>query len=165
VHAEEDRPRPPSALLAFLPSPLASYVLSGLLALVSAILIAYFCVGAFVRNVATSYNGAAQPAAGQILFGVLAAFAVAAFVLKKFARLGYFWPLAATAFVIAFTQMMHGSAATLRQFAETRPATFFPHSGLTILPIQMVALGTLGSILGYWMAVRYDWWRQTESAG
>jgi hypothetical protein len=165
-HAEEDRHDPLSPLLAFLPSPLASYLLSGLLALVATTVIAYFCVGAFVRDVATSYNTAAtQPATGQILFGVLAAFTVAAFALKKFARLGYFWPSAAAAFVIAFTQMMHGSAATLRQFAETRPATFFPHSGLTILPIQMVALGTLGSVLGYWMAVRYDWWRQNETAG
>ncbi|GAI88636.1 unnamed protein product, partial [marine sediment metagenome] len=28
--------------------------------------------------------------------------------------------------------------------------------------VQMVALGTLGSIAGYWMGIRYDFWRKHE---
>jgi hypothetical protein len=139
---------------------------NGLLALAATVLLAHFFVGVFAQDVATSRNVApTQPAIGQILFAVMAAFAVAAFVVKKFADLSYLWPIVGSAFVIAFAQALYGHAETVRLFAETRPATFFPHSALTILPIQFVALGTLGSVLGYWMAVRYDWWRQHECAG
>ena len=138
--------------------------LTGLLALVAAVLIAHFFLGVFVQDVATSRNNASsQPAIGQILFGIVAAFAVVAFLLKKFADLSYLWPAVGGAFVIGFTQALHGNAQTLRQFAETRPATFFPAGGLAILPVQLIALGTLGSVLGYWIAVRYDWWRKNES--
>lgn len=140
--------------------------LTGLLALVATVLIAHFFLGVFVQDVATSRNNAsAQPAIGQILFGILSAFAVVSFLLKKFANLSYLWPAVGAAFLIGFAQALHGNAQTLRQFAETRPATFFPESGLAILPVQLIALGTLGSILGYWIAVRYDWWRKNESAG
>jgi len=138
--------------------------LTGLLALVATVLISYFFVGVFVEDVATSRNiPPTQPPVGQILFGVMAAFVVAAFLLKKFVDLSYLCPAAASVFVIAFAQALSAPAETVRQFAETRPATFFPHSALAILPVQFVALGTLGSILGYWLAVQYDWWRKHES--
>jgi hypothetical protein len=42
------------------------------------------------------------------------------------------------------------------------PAAFFPNSVISILPIQMVAFGTLGSVAGYWMAIRYEYWRKHE---
>jgi hypothetical protein len=143
---------------------LPSYLLSGLLALVAAVLLGQFFVGAFAQDVATSRNVTpTQPAVGQIIFAVMAAFAVAAFVVKKFGNLSYIWPIVGSAFLTVFAQALYWNSETVRQFAETQPATFFPHSALTILPIQFVALGTLGSILGYWIAVRYDWWREHES--
>jgi hypothetical protein len=139
---------------------------NGLLALVATVLLAHFFVGVFAQDVATSRNVTpTQPPVGQILFAVMAAFAVAAFVIKKFADRSYVCPIIGSAFIIAFAQAIYCQAETVRQFAETRPATFFPHSALTILPVQFVALGTLGSVLGYWMAVRYDWWRKHECAG
>jgi hypothetical protein len=106
-----------------------------------------------------------QPPVGQILFAVVAAFAVAAFLVKKLTNLNYLWPALASALVLGFAQAFYDGARVLRQFAETRPATSFPHSTLAILPVQLVALGTLGSVLGYWLAVRYDWWRKHETAG
>jgi hypothetical protein len=142
------------------------YLLSGLLALVATILLGHFLVGVFAQDVATSRNVTpTQPPVGQILFAIFAAFAIVAFAIKKFADLGYIWPIIGSAFITAFAQAVCYHAETIRQFAETRPATFFPHAALTILPVQFVALGTLGSILGYWMAVRYDWWRRHESVG
>jgi hypothetical protein len=166
AQAEEGRStasRP--ALPALLPASLRSPLFSALLALAASVLLAHFFVGIFTQDVATSRNtGPTQPLIGQIFFGVMAAFAVAAFILKKFANLSYVWPAVGSMFVTAFTQAIYGHAQTLRQFAETRPATFFPHTALAILPIQFVALGTLGSILGYWMAVRYDWWRKHDGA-
>lgn len=147
-------------------SNLRSFLLSGLAAVVATVLLGHFLLGVCAQDVATSRNvTATQPPIGQILFAVLAAFAVAAFAIKKFADLDYVWPILGSAFTTAFAQVMYYHGETIRQFAETRPATFFPHGALTILPIQFVALGTLGSILGYWMAVRYDWWRKHESAG
>jgi hypothetical protein len=133
------------------------------LALAGTVLIANFLLGVFAQDVAASRNVApTQPPVGQILFAVAAAFAVAAFLVKKFTDLSYLWPAVASALVMGFAQAFYDGARVLRQFAETRPATSFPHSTLAILPIQLVALGTLGSVLGYWLAVRYDWWRKHE---
>ncbi len=135
-------------------------------ALAGTVLISNFFLGVFAQDVATSRNIApTQPPVGQIIFAVIAAFAVAAFLVKKFTNLSYLWPALASALVMGFAQAFYDGAQVLRQFAETRPATSFPHSTLAILPIQLVALGTLGSILGYWLAVRYDWWRKHETAG
>ena len=135
-------------------------------ALAGTVLVSNFFLGVFAQDVATSRNIApTQPPVGQIIFAVIAAFAVAAFLVKKFTNLSYLWPALASAFVMGFAQAFYDGAQVLRQFAETRPATSFPHSTLAILPIQLVALGTLGSILGYWLAVRYDWWRKHETAG
>jgi hypothetical protein len=60
--------------------------------------------------------------------------------------------------------MVYYKGDIVQRFAETRPATFFPHSVFAILPVQLVSLGTLGSVIGYWLAVRYDYWRKHESA-
>jgi len=163
---DPSRLRSPSDLLKFAPSHSPSSLLSGLLALGATVPLAHFLVGVFAQDVATSRNVMpTQPPIGQLLFAVMAAFAVPTFAIKKFADLSYIWPMIASAFIIVFAQAMYCHAETVRQLAETRPATFFPHSALTILPVQFVALGTLGSVLGYWMAVRYDWWRKHESAG
>lgn len=138
--------------------------LNGLIALVVAVLISQFFVAVFAQNLALSHRVAAQPAVGQIFFAVTGAFAVAAFVVKKFLDLSYLLPAAASLFVVAFVQILYDNAKTMQRFADTCPATFFPHSLLAIVPIQIVALGTLGSVLGYWMAVRYDFWRKHETA-
>ncbi len=136
------------------------------LALAGTVLIANFLLGIFAQDVATSRNMApTQPPVGQILFAVAAAFAIAAFLVKKLTNLSYLWPALASALVLGFAQAFYDGARVVRQFAETRPATSFPHSTLAILPIQLVALGTLGSVLGYWLAVRYDWWRKHEAVG
>jgi hypothetical protein len=140
--------------------------LTGAVALAGTVLISNFLLRVFAQDVATSRNIApTQPPVGQILFAVVAAFAVAAFLVKKFADLSYLWPALASVFVIGFAQVFYDGPQVLRLFAETRPATSFPHSTLAILPVQLVALGTLGSVLGYWLAVRYDWWRKHEMGG
>ncbi|MCX5645456.1 MAG: hypothetical protein NTZ17_12395 [Phycisphaerae bacterium] len=142
----------------------ALFLLPACFAVAATVLLAHFFVGVFAQDVATSHNVAAtQPRIGQIIFAVISAFAIAAFLIKKFTNLSYIWPAIGSVLITGFAQVVYGNAQAVRQFAETRPATFFPHSALTILPVQFVVLGTLGSILGYWMAVRYDWWRKHES--
>jgi hypothetical protein len=136
----------------------------GLIALAVAVLVSQFFVGVFAQNLAMSRSVAAQPAVGQIIFGVAAAFGVAGFVVKRFLDLSYLLPAAASVFVIAFAETVYYRAGVVQKFAETCPATFFPHSVFAIMPVQLVALGAIGSVIGYWMAVRYDYWRKHETA-
>jgi hypothetical protein len=144
----------------------ANACLNALLGVAISVPLSQFFVGVFVQNLHTSGNtGTAQPAIGQIVFGVTAAFGVAAFVAKRFLDLSYVWPSLACLFVIALTETVYYNSETIQRFAEMRPATFFPHSVLAVLPIQLVAFGTIGSVIGYWTAVRYDFWRKHESAG
>jgi hypothetical protein len=142
----------------------ANVYANGLLALVVAVIVSLFFVGVFAQNLAMSRNVSAQPAVGQIVFAVIAAFAVAAFIVKRFLDLSYILPAVASLFVIALGEILHYRGETIQKFAETYPATFFPHSVFAIVPIQLVTLGTLGSVLGFWIAVRYDWWRKHETA-
>jgi hypothetical protein len=104
----------------------------------------------------------AQPSVGQILFAVLISFKIAAFVVKKFLDVGYIWPIMATALVTAFITSVHAKQELLQYLAQRWPATFFSNSVISILPIQMVAFGTLGAVAGYWMAIRYRYWRKHE---
>jgi len=136
---------------------------NGTIALLVAVLVSLFFLGIFAQNLVMSRNVAAQPDVGQIVFAVAAAFGVAAFVIKRFLNLSYLWPAVASSFVLAIAQIAQYRTPTIRQFAETYPATFFPHSIFAILPVQLVALGTLGSVLGFWMAVRYDYWKKHET--
>ncbi len=134
-----------------------------LIALAVSVLISLFFVGILGQNLVMPRDMAAQPVVGQILFAVLGAFAVAAFVVKKFLDLSYVWPAMASLLVIALAQLVYYRTEMIQRYAETCPATFFPHSVFAILPIQLVVLGALGSVLGYWMAVRYDYWRTHET--
>ncbi len=136
---------------------------NGVTAIVVSVIVAQFFIGVFAQNLGAA-GIVAQPAVGQILFGVTAAFAAAAFVVKKFLSLGYIWPAVASIFITAFAEVVYYRGETLQRFAETQPATFFPHSVLAILPVQLVTLGALGSVIGYWLAVKYDYWRKHESA-
>jgi hypothetical protein len=140
-------------------------VVAILVALMVSVLVAQFFLGAFGQNLPTSYKtAAAQPATGQIVFAGMAAFAAAAFVAKKFFGVTYLWPAVASVFVIPFAQIAYCRGDTIQAFAETQPATSFPHAALTILPLQLVSLGAIGSVIGYWLAVQYDHWRTHETA-
>lgn len=140
----------------------ANVYVNGLIAVVVATLVSQFFLGVFAQNLTTSRNVAAQPAVGQILFGVTGAFAVAAFVVKRFLDMSYVWPAAASVFAMTFAQVLYYRAAAIRRFAETYPAPFFPHSIFAIVPVQLVTLAALGSVIGFWLAVRYDYWRTHE---
>ncbi len=141
----------------------ANTYINGAVAVAVSLIVAQFFIGVFVQNLG-AVGVAAQPAIGQILFGVTAAFAVAAFVVKKFLNLSYIWPAVASIFITAFAEVAYYRGETVQRFAETQAATFFPHSVFAILPVQLVALGALGSVIGYWLAVKYEYWRKHESA-
>ena len=138
--------------------------LNAVIALACSVAIAQFCIRIVAQDVRVSDNTLGsvigQPAVGQIVFGVLVSFGAAAFVAKKFLNVSYIWPSIASAFVTAVLVSIY--AKNVPYMVQNWPAAFFPNSVLSILPVQMVAFGALGSVTGYWMAIRYEYWRKHE---
>jgi hypothetical protein len=104
-----------------------------------------------------------QPDKGQIVFAVIAGFAAAGFAVKKFLGLSFFWSILAVLVITVFFSITYANRTTVEHLTANWPAVFFANSVVCILPIQMISFGSLGAIAGYWMAVRYDYWRQHES--
>jgi len=134
-------------------------ILIAAVALVSSVLIAQFCIKILAQDVRID-SFVAQPLVGQIVFAVLVSFGLAAFIVKVFLNAGYLWPIIASAFVTFFVSTVYVNQEMLQRLVQHYPPVFSPNAVIAILPVQMVALGTLGSIAGYWMAVRYSYWRQ-----
>ena len=139
----------------------ANMYLNVAVALVGSVLIAQFCITIFAQDVRIFDDQlrklvVAQPAVGQVVFAVLVSFGLAAFVVKAFLNVSYIWPTIASALVTAFAITIYVKQNVLQHL----PAAFFSNAVISILPVQMVAFGTLGSIAGYCMAVRYNYWRK-----
>jgi hypothetical protein len=134
------------------------------IALVGSVLIAHLCIAVLAKDVQISDNKLgsvfAQPALGQIVFAVLVSFGIAAFVVKKFLNVSYIWPTVASALVTAFAVSSYVKQDVLQHLVQHWPTVFFSNAVISILPVQMVAFGSLGSIAGYWLAVRYNYWRK-----
>ena len=129
------------------------------IALVLSIAIAQFCIRIIAQDVRLD-PVIGQPAVAQVIFAVLVSFGAAAFVAKKFLNVSYIWPSIASAFVTAVMTSIY--AKDIPNLAQNWPPVFFPNSVISVLPVQMVAFGTLGSVAGYWMAIRFDYWRKHE---
>jgi len=133
--------------------------LNVIIALVCSVVIAQFSIRIIAQDVRLA-SVIGQPAIGQIVFAVLISFGCAAFVVKKFLNLSYIWPSIASAFVTAVMAAIY--ARDIPYLVRNWPPAFFSNSVISVLPVQMVAFGTLGSVAGYWMAIRYDYWRKHE---
>ena len=138
--------------------------LNAAIALVGSGLLAQVFIGAFAKDVIMFDEklGAvvAQPAVGQIVFAVVVSFGLAAFVVKKFLNVSYIWPSIASAIVTSYAITTYTKESAIQHLINQWPAAYFPHAVVSILPVQIVAFGTLGSIAGYWLAVRYNYWRK-----
>jgi hypothetical protein len=142
----------------------SSVYLNAIIALVGSVLIAQFCLRIFAQDVRIFDprlgSVMAQPAIGQVVFAVLVSFGIAAFIFKKFLNVSYIWPIAASALVTGFAITTYLKQDILQYLIGQHPAAFFCNAVTSVLPVQMVAFGTLGSIAGYWLAVRYSHWRK-----
>jgi hypothetical protein len=139
--------------------------LNPIIAIAASALVAHLCIRILAQDVRFSDDDlgsvVAQPALGQMAFAVLVSYGLAAFAVRKFLNVGYVWPALSSAFVTAFA--INAYENQVQYLAQHWPAVFFSDAIVCVLPVQMVAFGTLGSIGGYWMAVRYDYWRKHES--
>jgi hypothetical protein len=131
------------------------------IAIIASVFIGQIGIRVFVRGVAIG-SAVGQPANAQIIFGVFLAFGIAGFVAKKFLEASYIWPAAASALVTAFVNTFYVKADAVQRVGSNLAAVFFPNATCSILPIQMVSVGVLGSIAGYWCAVRFNYWRKHE---
>ncbi|UCC97637.1 MAG: hypothetical protein JSW66_17555 [Phycisphaerales bacterium] len=156
------KPRPAERGQGSKPNP-GTY-LSPIIAIAAAAVIAHLGIGILAQDVRLPDERlgfvSAQPALGQLAFGVLVSFGLAAFAVRKLLGVGYIWPIMASAFVTAFAMSTY--AKNVPYLAQQWPAFFFSNAVASVLPAQMVAFGTLGSVAGYWMAARYDYWREHE---
>ena len=134
--------------------------LNTVIALICSGLIAQFFIRILAQDIRLG-SVVSQPAVGQIVFAVLVSFGLAAFLAKKFLDASHIWPTIAAACVTAVTATIY--IKQMQYVVHIWPAAFFSNAVVSILPVQMVAFGALGSIAGYWMAVRYRYWRKHES--
>ena len=102
----------------------------------------------------------AQPHTAQIAFAVILSFGIAAFAVKLFLNASYVIPIIASAITAAIAITGYAKEPILQQLTKYSPAVFLPNPIVSILPLQMVAFAAIGSIWGYWLAVRYNWWRK-----
>jgi hypothetical protein len=137
-----------------------------MIAVIGSIAIAHIFISMFAQDVRLPDKWLgyviAQPAKGQIVFAVLAGFAAAAFVVKKFLDSSYVWPASASVLLMFYACFRYARPEILRYLAQEHPANFFSSALVCILPVQMVALAAIGSVAGYWLAVRFNYWREHE---
>lgn len=160
------RPSPSVASPKDDPKPMPSQYLNAAVALIASVLIAVLALGRFAQGI-TMTNGnlgavTAQPATAQIVFGVIIAFGLAGFLVKLSLNAGYIWPAIAASLVTPFAVTTYAKYDTLNHLTEYWPTVFFSNAAISVLPVQMVAFGTIGAIAGYWMGIRYDFWRKHE---
>jgi len=129
-------------------------------------LVAYLLIGRLAQDVVIPNIGSgpavSQAPVGQIAFAVLLAFGIAAFAVKSLLDVSYIWPSVASAFVTGLAVTLSLKHTVLEHFARNWPAVCFPTSAVAVLPVQMVSFGVLGSVAGYWLAVRYCHWCKHE---
>jgi hypothetical protein len=104
-----------------------------------------------------------QPANLQIAFAVIVAFMACGYLAKLFIGASFIWPAVASAILSSFSIITYNSKPTMEYLVSTWPAVFFAKPAAAVLPVQMVAFACVGSVWGYWLAVRYHLWKEYES--
>ncbi len=138
--------------------------LSAVTALIAIIVITQFVIGIFAQDVkmfdAELGSVVGQPGMGQIAFAVFVSFGISAFVVKKFLNISYIFPVVSAALLTLFSIKVYARDDVLAYMVENWPVAFYSRAICAILPIQMVAFAVLGSVAGYWMAIKYAYWRK-----
>ena len=116
-------------------------------------------VGAMVGAGIFALMGEAGARAGNAVF---VSFAVSAFFVQTFLKVDYIWSVIAAVFLTPFNITIYVKRDVLQYLVGHHPAVFFSNAVISILPVQMVAFGTLGAVAGYWLGVRYNLWQKDQ---
>ena len=136
------------------------------MAIVAAAVISLFCIGILAQDVrrfdAEIDFVVGQPGTGQIAFAVIVAFGLAAFLCKQFLNIPPIVPTIASALIMIISARIYSNNQLLEHISENWPISFFPRAISAILPIQIIAFAAIGSVAGYWISIRYAYWRKHE---
>jgi len=137
-------------------------ILSIATAIILTIVVAQIAISLFAQDVKTPDPElgfvVGQPATTQIAFAVVLAFAITAFLAKKFLNVSYIFCAIAAVGVSVFAVMICAKEDVMLHMAENWPVQFFTRSICAVLPIQMVTFAAFGSIAGYWIALKWTGW-------
>lgn len=137
----------------------AARVISIIAALVVCIVAAQFLIRLIAQNVHYKdiHLGSVigQPGNLQIALAVFVAFTAAAFLSGYFLNVGYI-VVALSAPIFGFYIVKTAcTPAVLGYMADNWAVAYYPNALCAILPIQLISFAAIGSITGYWIAVRY----------
>lgn len=123
-----------------------------LIAAVVSVVVVWFLIGILAQDVrqADAKLGyvIGQPGKGQIAFAVFISFFAAGYAVTHFFKISYVIPIACAAVAVFIAMRYAASPATLEQMTQYWPVAYVVRSICGILPIQMVAFGTLGAFTG-----------------
>ena len=132
--------------------------LSNSIAVVATIVIALFLIGILAQDVKisdtqlTSVNG--QPSRSQIAFAVIVAFGVAAFVAKYYLNVHFMVTTASAVILTIYCTRAYANPEFIKYMTANYPPAFFSRYVCAILPIQMICFAAIGSICGFWIAIK-----------
>jgi len=145
------------------PAEKSNRVVQGIFALVAAAAIAAVGITLLAKDVEfndkTLKTVLGQPTNAQIAFAALVAFGLAAFIVKQFWNASYIWSAIATVIVSCGVMNLAAKKEVLSYMADNWPINFFGQPAYAILPIQIISFGIIGAVTGYWLAVRFKYWR------
>ncbi|MBL7105992.1 MAG: hypothetical protein ISS77_00095 [Phycisphaerae bacterium] len=147
--------------------PKKKVLLSSLISVLAVLLITKFLITFLAQGIhlLDSRFGSvvSQPANAQIAFAVFVAFMAAGALVKYFLDASFVIVSFAAVFLPFYLTYNIAKDQTLGYMAVNYPANFFPASTAAILPLQIVSIGTIGAVAGYWVAVNYSNWKNQES--
>lgn len=128
------------------------------IAVVASVIFAVFVIGFLAQDVrifdAQLGSITGQPSRGQVAFAVIIAFALSGFISKYYLNVHYLLPTLSAAFLILYCTRVYASPSIVQHMSNSYPAAFFARSISAILPIQMICFAAIGSIAGYWIAIK-----------
>ena len=145
-------------------SSLMNKTLNIITAMIATVVVGLILIGLFARdiNMFDSELGSVtgQPSTGQIAFAVMMAFGVAAFLAKKILDVDYRYTTAASILLMIFAMTAYTKQDVMKYMIENWPAAFYYRAICAMLPIQVVSFAFLGSMTGFWLAIKFDYWHK-----
>jgi len=141
-----------------LQKPSSTMLINGIVGAIASAAVVYFTIGFFAQDLRQADPQLGKVIGltgnGQIAFGVFVSVGLAAFLIKYFAKLDYYWAVlgAGALYVVMYGRL--GGSETLRYLVDKWPVDYLPHALFGITPLQFASWGVLGALTGYWIAVR-----------